>query len=915
VRLIGRVLRVLVVLLIVAVLLAGVALGVVVQRGFPQRTGTATLSGLSGDVEVVRDASGIPQVYASTPADLFAAEGWLHASERMWQMEIWRRLGAGRLAELFGRAEVKSDAFVRTLGWRQAAARDLAAADPATRQALDAYASGVNAWLSTHRMGSLPFVVTGLLGAGGGLAGYTPEPWTALDTLTWAKVEAWSLGGNMDTEVFNALLAGRVDAQAVDELTPPLSRPGWPVIVPTGAPGSGGAGAAGSAGATASEDATASAGAVGTAAATPDGAGTTGATAPAALATAGSSTTGPATTALLDIAGLGDQVAAAAGFASAGQAGPAGLGSNDWVVSGAHTASGHPMLANDPHLGVMMPSIWYMIGLHCRPVTVACPYDVAGVSFPGAPGVILGHNARIAWGFTNVNPDVEDLFMEKPDPSDPTRYLYEGKSLPFTTRTETIRVAGAPDVTLTVRSTVHGPVVSDVEDVLKPAALGGGGLGQPGVLYALRWTATAEVQRTFESVLALDRATDWTSFRDALRTWDAPSQNVVYADVDGHIGYQMPGLVPMRKAGNGSAPVPGWDGSHDWTGYVPFGELPYLYDPPSGMIATANNAAVDTKFPHFIGQDWSPGYRAERILQLLAATPKLTQADMRRIQGDTLVLQAQPFQAALVASPVAPITADGRTVLERVRAWDDTCGTESVGCAAYHVFAYHLLRDVFDPRLAASGKEGLARLFVGTERSAEVLIQLLGQPDSRWWDDPATPARETRDQVLTQALDQAGADLRSAFGDPSGWTWGQLHTVTFREPSLGESGIGPLEAAFDRGPYPVAGAPEAVDQSYFDLSRAYPDPYADKPQPAPGNDASGMRTLFEMVAGPSYRFVIDMGDLDGATIMQTTGQSGVPYDAHYGDLIADWLANRDVALPFTRAVVEASAAQRMTLVP
>ena len=906
-RWIRRVLSIIVVLLIVVLVATTAGLAVIVQRGFPQRSGTAALPGLSADVQVVRDASGIPQVYASTPSDLFAAEGWLHASERMWQMEIWRRLGSGRLAELFGKSEVKSDAFVRTLGWRQSAERDLAAMDPATRQALDAYASGVNAWLNTHRDGSLPFVLTGLLGAGGGLAGFRPEPWTAVDSLTWAKVQAWSLGGNIDTEIFNALLAGRVDQKAVAELTPRY-RSGWPVTVPTGAPGSGGAGAP------AGSRSTGSTGGMGTTGST--GAAGSGALAsgpvPASVANPGVPS---ALAGMLDIASVSDRISQLAGFTAPGQAGPAGLGSNDWVVSGAHTASGHPILANDPHLGVSMPSVWYMIGLHCRPVSVACPYDVAGVSFPGAPGVVLGHNAQIAWGFTNVNPDVEDLFMEKPDPADPTRYLYKGQYLPFTTRTETIKVAGGPDVSLTVRSTVHGPVISDVEDVLRPVAEGGGGLGQPGVVYALEWTATAQVQRTFESILALDRATDFTSFRNALRTFDAPSQNVVYADVHGHIGYQMPGLVPIRKSGDGSMPAPGWDGSHDWTGYIPFDQLPYLYDPPSGIIATANNAAVDAKFPYFIGEDWSAGYRAQRIIQLLKATPKLSVADMRNIQGDTLVLQAKPFQAALASSSIAPATADGHTVLDRIRAWGGFCDTASTGCAPYSVFVYHLLRDVFDPRLGATGKDGIARLFVGSERSAEVLIDLLGQPTSRWWDDPSTPTVETRDQVISEALDQAGADLRAAFGDPASWTWGTLHTVTFREPSLGSSGIGPLEAIFDKGPYPVPGAPEAIDQSYYDLSAAYPDPYATAPEPAPGNDAAGMRALFQMVAGPSYRLVIDMGDLDGGSIVLTTGQSGVPFDAHYGDLIGDWLSDRDVSLPFTQAAVNRAATQRLTLAP
>lgn len=893
-RRIARLARLIVGLLVVVAIVVGLLLGWIVGRAFPQRGGTVNLAGLSAAVTVLRDTNDIPQIYASTPADLFMAEGYIHASERMWQMEVWRHISSGTLSELFGKSEIKTDSFIRTLGWRQSAARDYAAASPDAKAALAAYAKGVNAWLATHKELSLPFVVAGFLGPGGGLAGYQPAPWDPVDSIAWAKVEAWQLGGNMDTEIFDLLLSAKVDPAAVKELSPAYPK-GMPVIVPTGAAGSGGAGASGGQGSA------------------------PGPVDPTVVAAAGSSA---AQADLLDLLGLSDAIGALTGLGpSSSVAGSGGIGSNDWVVSGAHTVSGTPMLANDPHLAHSMPSLWFMVGLHCQPLGSICPYDVSGVSFPGDPGVILGHDARIAWGFTNVDPDVQDLFVEKVDPTDPTRYEYKGQLLPFTTRLETIKVAGGAPVTIKVRSTIHGPVISDVEDDLKAASAGGGlaggggsaggGLAGTGVVYALRWTATAEVGHDIEAILQLDRATDFRSFRAALANFDAPAQNVVYADVDGHIGYQMPGRIPIRNAGDGSLPVPGWTGAYDWTGYVPRDQLPFLYDPPSGIIATANNATVDSRFPIFIGDAWDPGYRAARILHLLEAKPKLTETDMTAIQGDTRIGLADDVVPKLAGS--TPATTDGTTVLRSIQTWDRTCPTASAGCAAFNVFLYHLLRDVFDPRLGGgAAKTDIARLFVGSSRSAEALVTLLGEPQSRWWQDPRAAGSRTMSTVIAAALDQTGADLRAQLGDPSGWTWGAIHTVTFQEQTLGESGIGPLEWLLDKGPYPVAGAPFAVDQTYVDVSVAYPDPYAADPSATGTTD---LKTIFANLGGPSYRLVVDMGHLDAATIVDTTGQSGLPFDSHYGDLIDDWLAVKAVPLPFSRTAVDAAAKQTLTLTP
>lgn len=885
-RVLRRLLALLSVIVVLALLVLIAAPVVITARALPQVGGTLRIAGLHGQVTVVRDAAGVAQIYADDPHDLFLAQGYVHAQDRMWQMEVWRHIASGRLAELFGASEVPTDRFIRTLGWRQAAENDLAAASPELRDDLAAYADGVNAYLGGHRDAlGLAFVVTGLKSGLGGIGGYQPEPWTPVDSAAWEKVQAFNLGGNFADEIFRMSADAKLgDPAMTNELTPAYAA-GMPVIDPTGAPL--GSAAAATAGITAG----ASRGAA------PSPAAGTAATGPRVAGA--SSPPGADLAAWRTVAGLGSHLLALAGLdAAGGLAGDRGIGSNDWVVAPSKSATGHALLANDPHLGISMPSVWYMNGLHCRKVDAACPFDVVGVSFPGSPLVILGHNARIAWGATNVGPDVQDLFIEKVDPADPAKYLFKGASLSFTTRTETIKVAGGEPVTFTVRSTGHGPIINDVEDRLKGSA----------TLYALQWTATAAPDTTLQSFLDLDKAVDYTTFRAALASYVAPSQNFVYADVDGHIGYQVPGWIPIRQdpADQGQRPVPGWDGQHEWTGRIAYDDLPRLFDPPSGVIVTANNAVVNKAYPYFIARDWDPGYRAKRITQLLsafAASGGVTTDEMRGIEMDTTILRAPLVTAHLAGA--TPATADGQAVLDAVRAWDGTCPTDSTGCAAYMTFEYRLLRGLFDPRLG-----DLARDYVGSEVSWQALIALLDKPTDRWWDDPATPAVETSRDGIAAALDNAGRDLRSALGQSSEWTWGRLHTATFREQTLGTSGIGPLEWYFDQGPQPVAGAAGAVLNTYYRFSSAYADPFDPSVRPA-----TDVRQIFEVTNLPSYRLTIDMGALDEARIIQTTGQSGNPFDRHYGDLIGPWLRGDTVPLPFGFNAVEKAAVTTLTLMP
>jgi penicillin amidase len=574
------------------------------------------------------------------------------------------------------------------------------------------------------------------------------------------------------------------------------------------------------------------------------------------------------------------------------------LGSNNWVVAPSKSATGTALLANDPHLGISMPSVWFMNGLHCRKVTKACPYDVVGVSFAGIPGIVLGHNARVAWGATNIDPDVEDLFVEKVDPANKNNYLFRGKSVPFKVREETIKIAGAEDVVIEVRETRHGPILNDVDKRLKEAPP-----------LALSWTATAAVDGTLESIFRLNTVGTFDEFRAAFATYGSPAQSFVYADVDGHIGYVFPGYVPIRSdpSDRGARVRSGSDGKHEWADRIPFDKLPWQLDPPSGMIVSANNAAVDDSYPYFVAAEWDPGYRAKRIGELLGLAARsaggVTTDEMADIQMDVRVPRADLVKSHFEG--ILPATPDGRLVLERIGSWDGLATVDSPGAAAYLATEYHLMRGLFDDDLGP-----LAREYIGGGASWQATIRLLDDPKSDWWDDVKTAGRkETAPDIIAAALDATGADLRTAIGDPRDWTWERLHHATFREQSLGTSGIGPLEWYFNKGAYSVAGASGAVDNTFYRPSRAYPNPNNPAYKPV------GFIDVFEVTNLPSYRLTIDMGDLDGGRIVQTTGQSGNPFDSHYGDLIDDWLSGANVPLPFSRSAVEAATAKRLELVP
>ena len=827
------------ILVLVVVLPAG---GVITaRRSFPQVDGDVRLSGLDGPVDIYRDTFGVPHIYASSTHDLFFAQGYVHAQDRFWQMDFWRHIGSGRLSEMFGESQLETDQFLRTLGWARVVEQELTQLDPQSLAILDSYAQGVNAYLADHAGTelSLEYAVSKLLNPD-----YQVEAWQPLHSLTWAKAMAWDLRGNMDEEIERAILLKSLGAERVAELFPPYPAD-HPVIVTSGNRESR------------------------LERRMPD------------------SVDFSSMVAAFEppLANLAVRIDALDGLI--GPSG-SGVGSNSWVVSGERTSTGKPLLANDTHLSAQMPSIWYEIGLHCTPQLETCPFNVTGFSFAGAPGVIIGHNERIAWGFTNLGPDVMDLYIEKLNPANPDQYEVNGEWVDMVKVQETIQIAGGEPVELTVRYTRHGPVISETYGKLDGFGEAAGVELPDGYAISLRWTAL-EVSHTFPAIWRLNQARNWDEFRRAMSLFDVPSQNTVYADVDGNIGYQAPGKIPVRASGDGWLPVPGWTDEYEWMGYIPFEEMPYTFNSPKGYIVAANNAVVGPDYPYFITAEWNYGQRARRIVEMIEShVDPIDIAWMQNMQGDGQDLNAE------ILMPYLPQAQWGRPILaqafELLQTWDGQNSMNSAGAALFAVFWKNLLAATFHDELPE------AYYPEGGSRWIQVVRNLVGQPASPWWDDRTTPDLvETRDEILLRAFTSAVDELEKTHGtDPSKWAWGDLHTLTLRNQTLGESGVAPIEAIFNRGPYPTAGGESIVNATGWEANAEHP---------------------YEVTWLPSKRMVVDFSDLNNSVTMHTTGQSGHAYHPHYADMVDLWRTIQFHPMLWERERVEAEAQGHLRLVP
>lgn len=832
---------VLVALALVASLVTGV---VVTRRPWPQTTGEIDVPALTDQVTVRRDEAGIPHLYGDSVRDLMIAQGYVHAQERFFEMDVRRHATAGRLAEMFGKDALETDLVVRTLGWRGVAEQEVQLLEPETRDLLDAYASGVNAYVSSHEMSEISLEYT-LLGIGG--LDHEIEPWTAVDSVAWLKAMAWDLRGNLDEELGRALSIAAVGEERAAQLYPEYPYAVHDPVVGQGAVIDD----------VFEQDA--------------ESGGTRLPQRPALDALA---RTHAVVDAVPEFIGRGD-----------------GVGSNAWVVAGSRTESGSPILANDPHLGVSLPGIWMQVGLHCRTVSAACPLDVSGFSFSGVPGVVIGHNARIAWGFTNLAADVTDLYVERIEGED---WVHGGRRRPLETREETIEVADGDPVEITVRATGHGPILSDLADATQlgedAAAVPESGVvetdAETEYAVSLAWTAL-DPQPTMDALLALNVADEWQSFRRALREFAVPGQNVVYADTAGHIGYQATGRIPIRKSGSqGVVPAAGWRPENDWTGdYVPYDALPRLHDPDAGVIVTANQAIAGTDYPYYLTRDWARGYRSDRISRVLAVDDALAVEDMTDLQLDDL----HPMRSVLVPY-LTDVELSGRYLTEPqelLRRWAGRADADSAAAAYFHAVWRQILARTFHDELPEELWPG------GGQRWYAVMSALLRDPDDPWWDDVETDARETRDDILTASLTAARDELTARLSpNVSDWTWGELHELELRSATLGESGIAPVEWLFNRGGWEMAGGSALVNATRWDAVEGY-----------------------RVTTAASMRMVVPMADLDAARWINLTGVSGHAFHPHYTDQTDLYVAGETLPWAFTADAVEAATADTLTLVP
>ncbi len=532
------------------------------------------------------------------------------------------------------------------------------------------------------------------------------------------------------------------------------------------------------------------------------------------------------------------------------------IGSNSWAISGDLTDTGKPYLANDPHLGSQMPSIWYEVGLHCQEKTVECQLDVAGFSFAGVPGIIIGHNDRIAWGLTNVGPDVMDLYIEKINPEDPTQYEIKGEWVDMEIITETIQVAGKDPIEHVVYLTQHGPIIGSVyglEEFAENTTL----TVPENYALALRWTAL-EPSSIFCAVWEINLAQNWQEFREAAANFIVPSQNLLYADVEGNIAYQMPGRIPIRTAGHdGMLPVPGWTGEYEWQGYIPFDELPYTLNPPEGYIVTANNAVVGSDYPYLITEEWNRGFRAQRIVDLIEAAPDpITQAYIKQMQGDNHDLLAKVLVPILLEIQFSDSElTDAQGLLGD---WDYQADLDSAPAALYMVFWQNLINNTAQDDLPDYYHLGVA------SSAKEIFRLLVTMPENSLWDNQTTSNIENMEDIFRLTFEESYREITKEQGkDPAYWKWGDLHTITFHNQVMDSFPF--IKSAFNRGPYPASGGNDIINATGWDPANPY---------------------LVDWL--PSMRMIVDLSDLSNSLTIHTTGQSGHAYHPHYIDMADLW---------------------------
>jgi penicillin G amidase len=818
------------------------------RQSLPTLDGEQRVAGLSAPVDIVRGVDGIPHVFAASKNDALFGLGYVHAQDRLWQMELQRRIGFGRLSEIFGAVTVPQDRFLRTVGFGRAA-RSAWERLPAHIQAqVNAYTAGINAFVSTHHGRQLPPEFT--------MFRFEPEPWTGPDVVVWQKMLAWDLSANYAFELFRDDLARAVGDDRMRQLMPAYADDGLSILGVEEIPK------------------------ISSGARRPSPSSKISVTLPDIFAMPSSSGDHVSSAVESLNAALSHGLPAVRDLLLGGAATEA-VGSNNWVVDGTLTASGKPLLANDPHLGTRVPSTWYLAHMS------AGDFDVEGATLPGTPAVALGRNRFIAWGATNALVDVEDLYRERLDATG--RFAeFRGVEEPISVIREHVGVHGAAPEQIDVRITRHGPLVSDAINANNAAAPRGPGEAAAAPLgpLAFRWTALDPEDTTLAAFLELNEARDWESFTSALRDFVVPSQNFVYADTSGHIGYYTPGRIPRRAKGDGARPVEGWTGTHEWTGWIPFEQLPHVFDPPAHFIVTANDRQEPAGYPFDLGMDWQEPLRATRITDLIRRGRRFTADDFARIQGDTLSGQSRLLLPRFLAHVQGAEGADAQAVA-LLRAWDGDARGDSAAAAVFAAWLQHIVPAIAGDDLGAALVKDYQDRFSSVSR---FLVHTLDADDESWCDDRRTPRRETCDETVTGALHTAVADLTARLGGgPASWRWDRVHRAIF--PHQGLDSVALLRPLLSRS------IPNGGDWSTVNVGVVAPD------RPYEQHSVAGFREIVDLSPADDSRFVIDLGE------------SGHPLSPHYDDFLKDWQQVRYRRLPMDRAAVETTAAHRLRLAP
>jgi penicillin G amidase len=773
------------------------------RQSLPPVEGQIKVPGLSAPVEVIRDRWGVPHIYAENLHDLLFAQGFVVASERLFQLDFMLRLANGRLSELVSEMALPMDRFFRTLGFNRAAARIAALYDEDDIQVVSALDGGIRAWLDVMPAKPIEYEILDL------------DPTLPLDDFyayatSGQVLMGWILSGNWDAELLRFEIAEHLGFEAMQELFPEIEID--PAIVIPGKMG-------------------------------------------------GEASRHHALE-ILKNAPLT----------------PKGQGSNNWVVAGSRTVSGKPLLANDPHLSISVPSIWFEVHLSCP------EYEASGVTLPFSPGVVIGHTAHHAWGFTNVGGDTQDLYLERLD-EHRRLALYKDDWKPVTVHREEIRVRGRdePEM-LEVVETRHGPIVDSymIGATTATAQVVAGGIHET---FALRWTG---FERAIKPTTLIDmaRARSFAEFRAAARTWHCPGQNMVYGDVDGNIGYQCTGLHPIRKKGDGTIPVPGWTDEYEWDGWIPFEEQPWAENPESGFLATANQKIHGDDYPYMMGKDFLPVFRVQRISEMITATEKHSKETFARMHMDTVSIPARQILPFLLE--VTPDDDRQKEVLKELEGWDCDLAADSTAACIYEVWCKHVGREILLPKLGQElfdhyhGRRQWTNSF-----HYQVLPRILRFPSARWFGANGT---EARDKVLRRALTAAIDELTTTLGeDVSTWRWGALHKVRFAHQLAILPG---LEDFFTAGVVDTGGDEQTVLATLW--------------EPAGGYDTG---------VTPSWRHIIDLSDIEASVGTHTVGQSGHPASPHFNDFVPLWSKGEYHPLPYSRQKVEEAAETTMRLLP